>query len=192
METESAVPEQPALNLGGFMGGEIVQDDMHVELGGHLPVDLVQAGDEVVLVVAGADIGDDGAAGDVQRREQVDRAVTLIVVRGSLRGAGQHRQSRSGPVERLDLGFSSTANTTAAIGGFMYNPTRSGTFSIRSGSGDTLKLSWRHGLRPNARQISATVVFEIPCLAVKSRVEGDGGDHDADNRGGPSDGDGYL
>src|SRR4051794_30988636 len=36
----------------------------------------------------------------------------------------------------------------------MYNPTRSRIFSIKSGSGETLKESCRHGLRPNARQIS--------------------------------------
>jgi hypothetical protein len=53
----------------------------------------------------------------------------------------------------------------------MYNPTRSRTFSIRSGSGDNLKLSCFHGLRLNARQISATVVFEIPCLAASPRVD---------------------
>ena len=53
----------------------------------------------------------------------------------------------------------------------MYNPTRSRTFSIRSGSGDTLKESCFHGLRPNARQISATVVLEIPCFAAIPRVD---------------------
>jgi hypothetical protein len=41
------------------------------------------------LVLAGADIGDDSATGDVQRREQVDGAVVLIVMRRSLRCAGQ-------------------------------------------------------------------------------------------------------
>ena len=53
----------------------------------------------------------------------------------------------------------------------MYNPTRSRTFSTISGSGDTLKLSCCHGLRLNARQISATVVLEIPCLAANPRVD---------------------
>jgi hypothetical protein len=52
---------------------------------------------------------------------------------------------------------SSSANTTAATGGSMYKPTRSRIFSTSSGSGDTLKLSVRHGLSPKARQISDTV-----------------------------------
>ena len=49
----------------------------------------------------------------------------------------------------------------------MYRATRSRIFSTRSGSGDTLKSSSRHGLSPNARQISPTVVCEIPCLAAR-------------------------
>jgi len=35
---------------------------------------------------------------------------------------------------------------------------------MRSGSGEILKLSWRHGFSPKARQISATVVLPIPYL----------------------------
>jgi len=45
------------------------------------------------------------------------------------------------------------------------------TFSTSWGSGDTLKGSSRHGLSPKARQISATVVLEIPCLAAKPRLD---------------------
>ena len=44
-----------------------------------------------------------------------------------------------------------------ATGGDIYRPTRSRTFSIRSGSGETLNSSWRHGFSPNARQISDTL-----------------------------------
>src|SRR3954447_15675732 len=53
----------------------------------------------------------------------------------------------------------------------MYRPTRSRIFSTRSGSGETLKESCRHGLSPNARQISPTVVWEIPCFAANPRVD---------------------
>jgi hypothetical protein len=43
---------------------------MHVKVGGDLSVDRVQEGDEVVLVVAGADVGDDRAPGDVEGGEE--------------------------------------------------------------------------------------------------------------------------
>jgi hypothetical protein len=41
---------------------------------------------------------------------------------------------------------------------------------MRSGSGEILKLSWRHGFSPRARQISATVVLPIPYLFARLRV----------------------
>lgn len=53
----------------------------------------------------------------------------------------------------------------------MYNATRSRIFSTSSGSGDTLNSSWRHGLSPKARQILPTVVWEIPCLSARPRVD---------------------
>src|SRR5215213_8386191 len=171
VEVEPAVAQQPSLHLRGLVGGQVVQDDVDGQLVGHLAVDLVQEGDEVVLVMAGANIGDDGAPSDIERGEQVDGPVALVVMAGPLRGGGQHGQRGGGAVQRLIWGFASTANTAAASGGFMYRPTRSRIFSTRSGSGDTLKLSCCHGLSPKARQISATVVLEIPCLAARPHVD---------------------
>jgi hypothetical protein len=52
-----------------------------------------------------------------------------------------------------------------------WSPTSRSIFSTSSGSGDTLKVSSRHGLSPNARQIWRTVVWEIPCLAASARVD---------------------
>lgn len=53
----------------------------------------------------------------------------------------------------------------------MYRPTRSLTFSTRSGSGGTLKLSSRQGLSPNAFQIWATVSWLMPCFLASPRVD---------------------
>ena len=50
MEMEPAVAQQPSVDGRGLVGAQVVQDDVHVELGGHLAVDLVQKGDEVGLV----------------------------------------------------------------------------------------------------------------------------------------------
>jgi hypothetical protein len=49
--------------------------------------------------------GDHGAVGDVERGEQVGRAVPDIVVAAPLGHAGHHRQHRLGPVQRLDAGL---------------------------------------------------------------------------------------
>jgi hypothetical protein len=47
VEVESAVAEQPFLHRGGLVGGEVVQDDVDVQFGGDVAIDLVQEGDEV-------------------------------------------------------------------------------------------------------------------------------------------------
>ncbi len=72
---------------------------------GTFAVDLVQEGDEVGAGVAGADVGDHLAGGDLQCSEEVTGAVAFVVVGGPRRGGGQHRQGGGGAVQRLDLGF---------------------------------------------------------------------------------------
>jgi hypothetical protein len=74
-----------------------------VEVGGDLAVDLVQEGDEVGAGVAGSDVGDHLAGGDLQGGEQIAAAVALVVMGRPLRCRQQHRQDRRGAVERLDL-----------------------------------------------------------------------------------------
>ena len=52
----------------------------------------------------------------------------------------------------------------------MYRPTMSRTFSISSGSVDSLNVSLRCGCRPNARQIRWTVVRPRPLAFAMSRT----------------------
>jgi hypothetical protein len=47
VEVETGVAQQPLVDRRRLMSAEIVEDYMHVELGGHFPVDLVQKGDEI-------------------------------------------------------------------------------------------------------------------------------------------------
>ena len=84
--------------------------------------------------------------------------MALVVVRAPLDLARAHRQQRLRAVQRLNLAFSSTHSTSACSGGFMYRPTMSRTFSINSGSGDSLNVSLRCGCNPKARQIRLIVM----------------------------------
>jgi hypothetical protein len=102
---EAAMAEQPALHGGSLMGAEIVEDDVDVEVVGHVAVDLVQEGHQVGAGMRRADVSDDLAGGDVQGREEIAGAVALIVMGGPLRGGGQHRQRWGGSIESLDLRF---------------------------------------------------------------------------------------
>lgn len=47
MEVEPGVAWQPLVNCWGLMGRQVVENDVHVEVVGHLAVDLVQERDEV-------------------------------------------------------------------------------------------------------------------------------------------------
>ena len=78
---------------------------------------------------------------------------------------------RLGTVQRLDLRFSSTHSTSAFSGGFMYSPTTSRTLSTNCGSVDSLNVSWRCGLSPNARQIREIADWLIPVAAAIDRVD---------------------
>jgi hypothetical protein len=42
------VADQPAVDLGGFVGGVVVEDEVHLVLGGDLAVELVDCADGVV------------------------------------------------------------------------------------------------------------------------------------------------
>jgi hypothetical protein len=66
------------------VGREVVADQVHVEFGGDGLVDGDQEFLELDRPVLGVDLGDHGAVGDVERREQVDHAVTGVVVGPSL------------------------------------------------------------------------------------------------------------
>jgi hypothetical protein len=58
VEVEPAVAQEPAVHGGGLVGGEVVEDHVHVQVFGDVAVDLVQEGDEVGAGVGLADVGD--------------------------------------------------------------------------------------------------------------------------------------
>src|SRR5579884_1521206 len=67
--------------------------------------------------------------------------------------------------------FSSTARTSALVGGLRYKPTMSRTLSTNSGSVDSFQVCTRCGLSPNARQIRETADCDIPVAAAIDRVD---------------------
>ena len=66
--------------------------------------------------------------------------------------------------------FSSTHKTNALSGGLRYRPTISRTFSIKSGSDDSLKVSVRWGCSPKARHMRLMVLWLRPERLAIERV----------------------
>ena len=78
---------------------------MHVEVLGYLGVDLFQECQELGGAMARMQGTDDFAGREVQGGIEARGAVADVVMAGPRRAAGQHREHRLGPVERLDLRF---------------------------------------------------------------------------------------
>ena len=139
---------QPGPDLGGAVGGQVVQDDVDVLAG--VRVDRAwQEGQEVGAV-----------AGGLCTRRRPRRCPRSARRTGSWCRAGRSRGcvSRS---RRRSIGssgwvrssawiwvFSSMLSTTAPPGGSRYNPTMSATFSANAGSRLTLNVPCRCGLNP--------------------------------------------
>jgi len=105
VQLDAGVGQQPPVHDGGLVRGQVVADHVDGQAGAGLPVDLVQEVPEVHGPVLGGQVADDLAGGGVQRGEQVDGAVPDVVMAAPLGCPGDHRQHRSGPLQRLDLRF---------------------------------------------------------------------------------------
>ena len=58
VQREAQVTEQPAVELGGLVRRGVVNDDVHVELGGHAAVDEIQEPSELDRAVLRGEIRD--------------------------------------------------------------------------------------------------------------------------------------
>jgi hypothetical protein len=85
------------------------------------------------VAVPGGALADHLPVQDVQRREEIDAPVALVIVGHGLRLAALERQPGLGPIEAWIMVFASMQSTTAWSGGFMYRPTTSVSFSRNGG-----------------------------------------------------------
>src|SRR6266542_4667383 len=97
------MPFEPGPDLGMFMGGVVIDDQMQLPPGRGLAVDLVEKADELLMPMTSHALADDLAFEHVQRGEKRRRAMTLVVVGHRPATAALHRQPRLGAVERLYL-----------------------------------------------------------------------------------------
>ena len=108
--------QQPALDLGGLVGRDVVDDEMDVEVVGHRAIDQVQEPPELDGPVALGHVGDDVPRGHVERGVEVGGAVAHVVVGASFGEPRAKREHRRGAVEGLDLGLLVDAEHEGGIG----------------------------------------------------------------------------
>ena len=74
MDVISGPSGEPASDLRGLVGGVVVDDEMNVEIFGHIGIDVTQEREERLMPMAFFTLADDLAGGDVEGGEQGGRA----------------------------------------------------------------------------------------------------------------------
>ena len=75
---------EPALDAGVLVGAVVVDDEVDVEVWGHVGVDVLEEAQEFLVAMARPALGKDPAGGDVQGREEGGGAVADVTVRDAL------------------------------------------------------------------------------------------------------------
>src|SRR3990172_5196096 len=103
VHVEARVARQPAPDERCLVGPVVVDDQVHLQVGGDLGVDAPQELPELDRAVPAVRLADDLAAHDVERGEERGGAVATVVVAAPLGDAGSQGQGRLWAGEGLDL-----------------------------------------------------------------------------------------
>src|SRR5258708_34254971 len=96
---------KPVADWLGFVRAVVVHDDVDVEIGGHIALDLIEEFAELLRTVPSHAFADDSSSLHVERRKQRRRSIPFVVMCAPLDLAGPHWQQWLGAVEGLHLGF---------------------------------------------------------------------------------------
>lgn len=103
MKMETRPRRQPGANLGVFMCGVIVHDEVNAELLGHVVIYMLEKVHELLMAVPRLALCEHPAVGDVERCKQCGCAVPDITVGDALDIAEPKRQNWLGTFECLNL-----------------------------------------------------------------------------------------
>ena len=82
---------EPCHDVGMFVGGVVVDDDMDRLFPGHSGLDDVQKPNELLMAMALHALADDFALKDIERREQRGDAMALVIMRHGTSAPFLHR-----------------------------------------------------------------------------------------------------
>src|SRR5262245_53665048 len=94
---------EPRLDLGSFVGGIVIHDDMDIEPLRNLSIDLFEEVQKLCRSVTLVAFADDKPRGDIECGKQRGRTMPHIAVRATFGYARHHRQHRLLAIECLDL-----------------------------------------------------------------------------------------
>ncbi len=105
VQLEAPMSCQPVLHGRRFVGGVIIEDQMQIEMGGRLSIDLFEESQELVCPMAWHTFADNRARCHIERGEERRGAVAFVIMGHGSGAALLQRQTGLGAIERLDLAF---------------------------------------------------------------------------------------
>src|SRR5882762_1716137 len=92
---------EPRADSGVFVSSIVVNDQVHIEVGRNLRVDVAQKAQELLVPMPWLALSDNAAIGHIERRKQGGGAVPIVVVGYAFDIAEPHRQHRLAAFESL-------------------------------------------------------------------------------------------
>ena len=106
---------EPRLDLGSFVGGIVIHDDMDIEPFRNLSIDLFEEVQELGRPVALVAFADNEARGHVECGKQRGRTMPHVAVCSAFGYARHHRQDRLFAIECLDLALLINAKDKGSV-----------------------------------------------------------------------------
>ena len=103
VEDKPSVLFEPCHDVGMFVGGVVIDDDMDRLFPGYSGLDDVQKPNELLMAMALHALANNLALKDVERREQRGDTMALVIMGHSTSAPLLHRQARLGAIKRLNL-----------------------------------------------------------------------------------------
>ena len=105
VQMEAWMSSEPGFHARVLVGRVVVHDDMQIEFGGGLQIDLAEEANELLMPMARHALANHLAIEHAESRKQGGRAVTLVVVRHRPTAALLQWKAWLGTIEGLDLTF---------------------------------------------------------------------------------------
>ena len=118
VETTTFGRLEPALHGRTLMRTVVVENEMQLDIRGHVLLQLREEFEELRAPVARQTRADHFPIQDIERRKQGRGAVARVVVRLSLGQSRSQRQDRRRPIERLNLALFINAEDQPRSGGW--------------------------------------------------------------------------
>lgn len=138
---------QPALDLGMLVSGVVVHDQMEVEFGRDVLIEVAKELEKLLMAVAGLALADHLAGGDLERREEGGGAVADVIMGDALDITQPHGEQRLGAIQGLNLAFFIHAQHQRVLGRVQIEADDVSDFFDKEGIVGELEVALAMGLK---------------------------------------------